>query len=73
MALEKMTMPMVGKIVKLNVQEGDSVNDGDILLMFESMKLEMPLIATASGKVKDLKVKEGQVVEAEEYLLSIEF
>jgi len=73
MSLEKITMPMVGKIVKLHVQEGDSVNEGDTMLMFESMKLEMPLIAPVSGKVKDLKVKEGQVVEAEEYLFNIEF
>ena len=72
MADEKVVLPMVGKIIKVKVKTGDKVNKGDTVITFESMKLEMPLPAPAAGTVKEIKVAEGAVVEAEEVVMIIE-
>lgn len=63
--MDTVVMPMVGKIVKIDVKDGDTVAAGDTLGVFESMKMEMPLVATSPGVVKNIQVEVGQVVEAD--------
>lgn len=70
--MDNVLMPMVGKIVKIDVKEGDTVGAGQELATFESMKMEMPLVAVAAGVVKNIKVEVGQVVEADAVFCDIE-
>ncbi len=73
MALEQVLLPMVGKILKVNINVGDSVIEDDTIMTFESMKLEMPLMANIKGVVKEIKVQAGQTVEAEQVVAVIEY
>ena len=63
--MDTVVMPMVGKIVKIDVKDGDTVAAGDQLGIFESMKMEMPLGATSDGVVKNIRAEVGQVIEAD--------
>ncbi len=65
-------MPMVGKIVQIDVKEGDTVEAGQQLGIFESMKMEMPLVATCGGVVKNINAEVGQVVEADAPICDID-
>jgi biotin carboxyl carrier protein len=63
---------MVGKIVNVLVAVGDKVNEDDQIATLEAMKMEMPIVAPASGVVKEIKVVAGQEVEADAVLAVIE-
>jgi biotin carboxyl carrier protein len=60
--VETVLMPMVGRIVTLRVRDGDAVTPGQVLAVFESMKMEIPLVAPAAGTVSNLRIAAGQVV-----------
>jgi acetyl-CoA carboxylase biotin carboxyl carrier protein len=55
--------PITGTVWKINVRLGDSVGPEDTLIIFESMKMEIPLQASEAGQVKAILVAEGDVVE----------
>jgi len=63
---------MVGKIVNVLVAVGDKVNEDDQIATLEAMKMEMPIVAPATGVVKEIKVVAGQEVEADAVLAVIE-
>ncbi len=63
--LTPVTVPMVGKIVSVSVKVGDKVEENDQVAILEAMKMEMPVVATVSGEVKQVCVNAGQEVEAE--------
>jgi len=54
---------MVANVWKVVVAEGDPVSDGDTLVILESMKMEIPVIAETDGTVTKLAVAEGDVVQ----------
>ena len=54
---------MVANVWKVVVAEGDSVSDGDTLVILESMKMEIPVLAEGGGTVSTLAVSEGDVVQ----------
>ena len=54
---------MVANVWKVVVAEGDTVADGDTLVILESMKMEIPVLAEGNGKVATLAVSEGDVVQ----------
>ena len=60
---EAVKSPMPGNILKINVSEGQKVNEGDVLLILEAMKMENEVTATKSGTVAQIAVYKGQVVE----------
>ncbi len=64
--------PMVGKILRIVVNVGDKVEEGDEVVILEAMKMEMPIPAPTSGTVKEIKVKEGDNVETDQVLAVIE-
>ena len=54
---------ITGTVWKIEVKVGDSVTLGQTVVILESMKMEMPVEATAAGKVTAILVKEGEAVE----------
>lgn len=54
---------MVANVWKIVVTQGDSVADGDTLVILESMKMEIPVLAESDGVVAALHVAEGDVVQ----------
>ena len=54
---------ITGTVWKIEVKVGDTVAEGQTVVILESMKMEMPVEATAAGKVTAVLVKEGDAVE----------
>jgi acetyl-CoA carboxylase biotin carboxyl carrier protein len=61
--IEEIRAEMVANVWKIVVAEGDSVSNGDTLVILESMKMEIPVLAEVEGTVAKLTVSEGDVVQ----------
>jgi biotin carboxyl carrier protein len=66
------TAPMVGKVLKVEKNVGDHVEEDEVVLVMEAMKMEIPVVAPATGVLRELKVAAGQAVEADQVLAEIE-
>jgi acetyl-CoA carboxylase biotin carboxyl carrier protein len=64
--------PMVGKVLKVEKQVGERVEEDEVVIVMEAMKMEIPIVAPTTGIVKEIKVTPGQGVEAEQVLAVIE-
>jgi acetyl-CoA carboxylase biotin carboxyl carrier protein len=53
---------ITGTVWKIEKKPGDAVSAGDVLVILESMKMEMPVEAPEGGKVAEVRCKEGQAV-----------
>ena len=62
---------ITGTVWKIEVKAGDAVSEGQICVILESMKMEMPVEAPVSGTVESISVTEGQAVNEDDVLLSI--
>lgn len=71
-SLQKVIAPLPGNILKVFVKEGDTISEGDNLLIYEAMKMENTLKAEKPGVVKSLKVKEGDAVLQDAVLIEVE-
>jgi acetyl-CoA carboxylase biotin carboxyl carrier protein len=60
---EEVRAEMVANVWKVVVQQGDTVESGDTLVILESMKMEIPVVAESGGAVTELRVNEGDVVQ----------
>ena len=60
---EKITAPMPGTILSVNVTEGASVKKGDILMVLEAMKMENEIMAPCDGRIASLNTSKGTAVE----------
>ena len=69
---EEVLAEMVANVWKVLVSAGDEVSEGDTLVILESMKMEIPVEATADGKITDVKVSEGGVVQEGDVIAVIE-
>jgi biotin carboxyl carrier protein len=72
-AQEKVEAPITGKIISVEVKVGDTVEEGDIICMLESMKMENPITSPVDGTVAEILVKEDQVVKPGDILAVIEY
>jgi len=63
---------MVANVWKVVVSEGDTVSDGDTLVILESMKMEIPVVAESDGTVTKLAVGEGDVVQEGDLIAVVE-
>lgn len=63
---------MAGSVWKILVQVGDRIEEGQDVVILESMKMEIPISAEESGKVKVIKASEGEFVNEGDILLEIE-
>ncbi len=63
--------PMQGTIVKVAVVEGDEVNEGDLIVVLEAMKMEQPINAHRAGVITSLSAKAGETVTSGQALCEI--
>ncbi|MGE7902950.1 acetyl-CoA carboxylase biotin carboxyl carrier protein subunit [Peribacillus sp. NPDC094092] len=63
---------MAGSVWKIVANEGQSVTDGQDIIILESMKMEIPISAEEAGTIKELKVNEGDFVNEGDILAVIE-
>jgi len=68
----ELTAPMPGQVRAVNVGEGDTVSKGQTLLLLEAMKMEIKVQSPRDGVVKNVFVKQGQPVEREQLLITME-
>ena len=63
---------ITGTVWEIRVNVGDAVVEEQVLVVLESMKMEMPVESPAQGRVSSIKVEPGQAVEEGEVLLTLE-
>ena len=63
---------MVGKILKIEKKAGDPVEEDEVVIVMEAMKMEIPIVAPAAGVVKEIKIAVGQAVKADDLLAEID-
>jgi biotin carboxyl carrier protein len=71
-AKEVVEAPITGTIISIEVKVGQEVEEGDVLLYIESMKMENPIMAPIKGKVTEIQAQAKQVVETGKPLVTIE-
>jgi acetyl-CoA carboxylase biotin carboxyl carrier protein len=63
---------MVANVWKVVAAEGDHVNDGDTLVILESMKMEIPVLTETAGVLTKLHVAEGDVIQGGDLIATID-
>ena len=63
---------MVANVWKIVVAAGEQVSDGDTLVILESMKMEIPVLAESDGTVAEIAVNEGDVVQEGDLIARVE-
>ena len=63
---------ITGTVWKIECQVGDSIEEGDTVVILESMKMEMPVEAEDGGVVSEIKVEEGQSVSEGDILVVLD-
>ncbi len=66
-----LTAPMPGMVISYEVKEGDSVSQGDVLVILEAMKMQNSLTSSVAGTIKSIKVSPGTSVEKNQVILTI--
>ena len=69
---EEIKAHITGVVFQVTTKAGDSVAAGDPVIVLESMKMEIPVEAPRAGKVKEIKVAEGQTVQEGEIVAILE-
>ncbi len=69
---EEIRAEMVANVWKIVVAEGDTVSDGDTVVILESMKMEIPVLSEVEGTVAKLAVSEGDVVQQGDLIAVVE-
>jgi acetyl-CoA carboxylase biotin carboxyl carrier protein len=69
---EEIRAEMVANVWKVEKAVGDTVADGDTLVILESMKMEIPVVAEVAGVVAQIAVNEGDVVQEGDLIAVVE-
>ena len=72
MAQENIEFPIPGKVLSVNVSQGNEVKEGDVICTLESMKMENPILAPCSGTITKIEITSGQVVDGGDLVATIE-
>ena len=67
----RLVSPMPGKVMKINVKEGDEVEAGTVMIVVEAMKMENNIVATSKARVKQIFVTEGEMVDNKKVLVEL--
>ena len=69
---EEIHAEMVANVLKVMVQVGQAVDEGDTVVILESMKMEIPVLTETSGTLTKVAVKEGDVVQEHDLIAVVE-
>lgn len=69
--MTKLTSTMAGTVFKINVNAGDAVEAGEVVMILESMKMEIPVEAETAGNVSEINVNEGDFVNEGDVLITL--
>ncbi len=69
---KEIATPMAGKVVSILVNEGDTIQEDDEILLLEAMKMETTVYATDGGKVKKINIKSGDRIEEDDIVMILE-
>ena len=72
MMADEIHAEMVANVWKVVAKAGDEVEEGDTLVILESMKMEIPVIAESDGMVTQIAVNEGDVVQEGDLIAVVE-
>ena len=72
MMADEIHAEMVANVWKVVAKAGDQVEEGDTLVILESMKMEIPVIAESDGTVREIAVNEGDVVQEGDLIAVVE-
>ena len=67
-----LTAPMPATVIEIKVAPGDAVSRGDILIVLEAMKMELPVRAPGDGRVTAVHCRPGQLVQPDSSLVELE-
>jgi acetyl/propionyl-CoA carboxylase alpha subunit len=67
-----LTAPMPATVISIPVKTGDAVHKGDVVVLLEAMKMELPLRAMADGVVAAVRCREGELVQADAALVELQ-
>jgi acetyl-CoA carboxylase biotin carboxyl carrier protein len=70
--LPEVRAEMVANVWKVVAAEGDTIEEGDTIVILESMKMEIPVLAEDAGTLSSLKVAEGDVIQEGDLIAVIE-
>lgn len=70
--LKDIKAPMPGLVLDIKIKAGDTIEEGDTILVLEAMKMENMLKSPGTGTVKAVKVKTGEAVEKGQVLIEVE-
>jgi len=73
MAQEVIEAPLPGRIVRVDVTTGNSVEENGVICIIEAMKMENPILSPAKASVVEVAVSPGQVVRTGEKIAVIEY
>ena len=69
---EDVRAEIVASVLEVVVREGDQINEGDTLVILESMKMESGVASPIDGVIAEVLVNKGQAVEADQTLIRFE-
>lgn len=69
---EQIVAPMPGKVIKIHVQKGDLLKNGDTAIVLEAMKMQSNFKVSAPCKIKEVLVAEGDLVNTHQILIKLE-
>ena len=72
MELFKVISETAGTIFRIERKAGDTIDEGDVILILESMKMEIEILAEKKGIIKSFLVEEGDLVQEGQHLANIE-
>ena len=71
LGIQEVISPMPGSVVKVLVNNGDIVSEGDPLIIIEAMKMETSLYAALAGEVSELNVEDGEQIDSDRILMKV--
>ncbi len=70
--MSEVVASMAGSVWKVLVKPGDQIEEGQDVIILESMKMEIPIAAEVDGTVKEVKVNEGDFVNEGDVIVEVE-